>query len=145
MASFRPKYIIFELNRYRGVMFDGTKDWSKIWSKTDLCFQNRHGNSDNVHRLTNSDFILRSKIAELNQNKNSKQPNRTDAAWKLYFRGGFRGGDLVTCHPLFLDMTLQSQILVIESLFLTSVSKYIRKYLLSDNFHACTPLALIPL
>ena len=37
-------------------------------------------NSDNVHRLTNSDFILRSKIAELNKNKNSKQPNRTDAA-----------------------------------------------------------------
>ena len=59
--------------------------------------------------------------------------------------GGFRGGDLVTCHPLFSDMTLQSQILVIESLFLTSVSKFIRKYLLSDNFHTCTSLALIPL
>ena len=42
MASFRPKYIIFELNRYRGVIFDGTEDWSKIWRKTDLCFQNRH-------------------------------------------------------------------------------------------------------
>ena len=49
-------------------------------------------------------------------------------------RGGFRGGDLVTCHPLFSDMTLQSQILVIESLFLTSVSKFIRKYLLSRQF-----------
>ena len=51
----------------------------------------------------------------------------------------------MTCHPLFSDMTLQSQILVIESLFLTLVSKFIRKYLLSDNFHTCTPLALIPL
>ena len=40
-------------------------------------------------------------------------------------RGEFRGGDLVTCHPLFSDMTLQSQILVIESLFLTLVSKFI--------------------
>ena len=50
------------------------------------------------------------------------------------YRGGFRGGDLVTCHPLFSDMTLQSQILVIESLFLTSVSKFIRKYLLSRKF-----------
>ena len=49
-------------------------------------------------------------------------------------RDGFRGGDLVTCHPLFTDMTLQSQILVIESLFLTSVSKFIRKYLLSRQF-----------
>ena len=50
------------------------------------------------------------------------------------FRGRFRGGDLVICHPLFSDMTLQNQILVIESLFLTSVSKFIRKYLLSRQF-----------
>ena len=52
----------------------------------------------------------------------------------MHGRGGFRGGDLVTCHPVFSDMTLQSQILVIESLFLTSVSKFIRKYLLSRQF-----------
>ena len=53
--------------------------------------------------------------------------------WYIH-RGGFRGDDLVTCHPLFSDMTLQSQILVIESLFLTSISKFIRKYLLSRQF-----------
>ena len=35
-----------------------------------------------VYRLTNSDFILESKMAELNENKNSKQP---DAVWKIYF------------------------------------------------------------
>ena len=33
----------------------------------------------------NSNFILESKMAELNQNKNSKQPDRPDAVWKLYF------------------------------------------------------------
>ena len=33
----------------------------------------------NFHRLKNSDFILESKPEVLNQNKNSKQPNRTDA------------------------------------------------------------------
>ena len=32
-----------------------------------------------VHRLKNSDFILESKMAELNQNKNSKQPDPPDA------------------------------------------------------------------
>ena len=32
-----------------------------------------------VERLKNSDFILESKMAELNQNKNSKQPDRPDA------------------------------------------------------------------
>ena len=53
---------------------------------------------------------------------------------RIPFRGGFRGGDLVTCHPLFSYMTLQSQILVIESLFLTSVFKFMRKYLLSGQF-----------
>ena len=38
-----------------------------------------------VCRLTNSDFILESKMAELNQNKNWKQLDRRDAVRKLYF------------------------------------------------------------
>ena len=32
-----------------------------------------------VERFKNSDFILETKMAELNQNKNSKQPDRRDA------------------------------------------------------------------
>ena len=36
-----------------------------------------------VERLKNSDFILETKMAELNQNKNSKQPDQPDAVWKL--------------------------------------------------------------
>ena len=39
----------------------------------------------NFHRLKNSDFILESKMAELNQSKNLKQPDRPDVMWKLYF------------------------------------------------------------
>ena len=38
-----------------------------------------------ILRLKNSDFILESKMAELNQNKNSKQLDRLDAVRKLYF------------------------------------------------------------
>ena len=38
-----------------------------------------------VHRLKKSDFILTSKMAELNQNRNSKQPDWPDTEWKLYF------------------------------------------------------------
>ena len=37
---FSPKYIILELKEYRGVMFDGTEDWCKVWRKTDLHVQN---------------------------------------------------------------------------------------------------------
>ena len=37
-----PKHITFELKRYRGVMFDGTQHWYKIWRKTDFCFQKLH-------------------------------------------------------------------------------------------------------
>ena len=37
-----PKYVMFELKNYRGVMFDDTKDWCKIWRKADLCFQKWH-------------------------------------------------------------------------------------------------------
>ena len=39
MGCFWPKYIIFELKKYRGVMFDSTEDWCKMWRKTDLYFQ----------------------------------------------------------------------------------------------------------
>ena len=42
MGCFWPKYIIFELKKYRGVMFDSTEYWCKIWRKTDLCFQKWH-------------------------------------------------------------------------------------------------------
>ena len=33
---------MFELKKYRGVMFDITEYWCKIWSKTDLCFKKWH-------------------------------------------------------------------------------------------------------
>ena len=36
-----------------------------------------------AHRLKNSNFILESKMAELNKNKN--QPDKPDVVWKLYF------------------------------------------------------------
>ena len=38
-----------------------------------------------VHRLKNRDFILESKIAELNENKSSKKPDRPDTVRKLSF------------------------------------------------------------
>ena len=31
MGSIWPKYKMFELKKYRGVKFDGTVDWCKIW------------------------------------------------------------------------------------------------------------------
>ena len=42
MSCFWPKYKMFELKKYRGVMFDGTEYWCKIWRKTNLCFQKWH-------------------------------------------------------------------------------------------------------
>ena len=39
MGCFWPNFIMFELKKYRGVMFDYTQDWYKIWRKTGLCFQ----------------------------------------------------------------------------------------------------------
>ena len=70
MGSVLPKYIMFELKRYRVLMFDETEDWCKISRKTDLCFHNWHEKFANFHRLKNSDFILEIKMAELNKNKN---------------------------------------------------------------------------
>ena len=83
MGSFWSKYIMFDLKNYRGVIFDGTEGWCKIWRKTDSCFEIIC--KIFVYRLKNSIFILESKMAELNQNKNSKQPDQPDPVWKLYF------------------------------------------------------------
>ena len=42
MGCFWPKYIIFELTKYKGVTFDGTENWCKVWRKTNMCFQKWH-------------------------------------------------------------------------------------------------------
>ena len=43
------------------------------------------GNLANFHRLRNGDFISESKMLQLNQNKKSKQPDRKNTVWQLYF------------------------------------------------------------
>ena len=40
MGCFWPKHIIFKLKKYRGVIFHDTRDWCKIWRKTDLWLSN---------------------------------------------------------------------------------------------------------
>ena len=42
MGCFWPKYIMFELKKYRGVIFHDTEEWCKIWRKTDLWFGKWH-------------------------------------------------------------------------------------------------------
>ena len=53
--------------------------------KLTCAFKDNIGNLENSHRVKNRDFILESKMAELNQNKNSKQEDRPGAVWKRYF------------------------------------------------------------
>ena len=36
MGSFWGKYTLFELKKYRGVIFHDIEEWCKIWRKTDL-------------------------------------------------------------------------------------------------------------
>ena len=36
IGSFWAKYILFELKKYRGVIFHDMEEWYKIWRKTDL-------------------------------------------------------------------------------------------------------------
>ena len=42
IVSFWAKYILFELKKYRGVIFHDTEEWCKIWRKTDLWFGKWH-------------------------------------------------------------------------------------------------------
>ena len=43
MVSFWTKYLLFELKKYRGVIFHETEEWCKVWRKTDLWFGKWHG------------------------------------------------------------------------------------------------------
>ena len=52
---------------------------AKFEGKLTFASKNDMKNMANFHRLINSDFILESKMAELNQNQNSKQPDWPDA------------------------------------------------------------------
>ena len=57
---------------------------TKFEGKLTCAFKNGTRNLVYFDRLKNNDFILESKMAELNQNKNSKQPGGSDSVWKLY-------------------------------------------------------------
>ena len=46
MGSFGTKYILFELEKYREVIFHETKEGYKIWRGIDLSFQNWHKEFD---------------------------------------------------------------------------------------------------
>ena len=65
MGSFRAKYILFVLKKYRGVIFHDTEEWCKIWKELNCHFKIDMRNLTNFHSLKNSDFILESKMAEL--------------------------------------------------------------------------------
>ena len=58
---------------------------SKFEGKLTFSFKNHIKNLANFRWLKNSDSILESKLAELNQDKNSKQLDLPDAVWKLSF------------------------------------------------------------
>ena len=42
MGSFWPKYKMLALKKYRGVIFHDTREWCKIWRRTDLWFGKLH-------------------------------------------------------------------------------------------------------
>ena len=51
---------------------------AKFVGQLTLPFKKDTRNLKNFHRLKNSNFVLESKMAVLNQNQNSKQPDRPD-------------------------------------------------------------------
>ena len=84
MCCFWPKYLMFVLKKVQRsyvwkLMQNLKENWLPLSKMIWRIYQIP------VHRLENRDFTLESKKAELNQNKNSKQPDWADAVWKLYF------------------------------------------------------------
>ena len=60
MGSFWPKYKIFELKNYRGVILIALEIGAKFERKVADAFKNNMRNFANFHRLKNSDLILES-------------------------------------------------------------------------------------
>ena len=61
MGCFWPKYIMLEVRKYRGVMFDAMQDWYKVWREADLYFQKWHEefgkfSPEHLQRSKNCDF-----------------------------------------------------------------------------------------
>ena len=48
MGSFWAKYVLFELKKYTGIIFQETKEGYKIWRGIDSSFQNWHKEIDNL-------------------------------------------------------------------------------------------------
>ena len=42
ICSYCAKYLMFDLKKYRGVIFHDTEEWCKIWRKTDLLLGKWH-------------------------------------------------------------------------------------------------------
>ena len=83
MGSFWTKYTMFEIKNTEGLCVMPQKIDAKFEGKLTCVFKNEMRNLANFQRLKNSDFILESKMAELNQNKNLKQLDRPDIVWKF--------------------------------------------------------------
>ena len=52
---------------------------AKFEGKLTCAFKNDIRNWENFHRLKNSDYVFERKMVDLNQNKNSKQPDQPNA------------------------------------------------------------------
>ena len=70
---------MFELKNTEELRLIALKIDAKFQGKLTCAFKNDMRNLANFHRLKNSDFILESKMAEPNQSKNPKQPDRPDS------------------------------------------------------------------
>ena len=61
IGFFWAKYVLFELKKYRGIIFHETKEGYKIWRGIDLSFQNWHKEFDKFwpeHSKVSKIFIL---------------------------------------------------------------------------------------
>ena len=90
MGSFWPRYIMFELKKYRGVMFDGTEDDAKFEGKLTYAFK-KHIGDKWIAQLTK-------RFAQVLQNRCS-QPCSECAFWRLHTDWGNQKGPLPKmCH-----------------------------------------------
>ena len=111
MGSFWAKYTLFELKKYRGVIFHDTEEWWKIWRKLTRSLENDRRNLVNFHQSTwksqNRDFdgILSSKA----ENVWASNLQRSYVSWQWRMMQIWRGIDswLQNWHEEFDEFWLE--------------------------------------
>ena len=103
IGSYCAKYLMFDLKKYRGVIFHDTEGWCEIWRKTDFWFGKWHDD----HGKFSLEHLKVSTLGRcwdpLIQNRKSMSLKFTEELCVMIMKNDAKFDEELTCH-LKIDM-----------------------------------------